>query len=101
MAAQPDVSISVLTSVVLCAWESPLTFLPDAMTHSLPKITFHSNQSLSAKRMESTSGISEGDLIRGTGYNFVGRGGGASQVGTVTREKYLQKTTRPLGLQEQ
>lgn len=53
------------------------------------------------KKAESTSGISEGDLIQGTCYNFVGRDGGASQVGTVTRDKYLQKMTRPLGLQEQ
>jgi len=89
MAAQPDVSISVLTSVVLCAWESPLTFLPDVMTHNLPKITFHSNQSLSAKRMESTSGISEEDLIQGTSYNFVGRDAGASELGAVTKDKYV------------
>lgn len=51
MATQPYVSISVLTSVVLCARESPLTFLPDVMTHSLPQITFHSNPE-SARRME-------------------------------------------------
>lgn len=40
-----------------------------------------------------------GRLIQGTGYNFLGRNGEGKQVVAVTRDKYLQKTTKPLGLE--
>lgn len=39
--------------------------------------------------MESISGISEEDLIQGTSYDFVGRDAGASQLGAVTKDKYV------------
>lgn len=43
------------------------------------------------EKTDNPSGISEGDLIQGTGYSFVAKGGGAKQEGAVLGDKYLQK----------
>ena len=71
----------------LCAGVSP--DLSSWCNDSQPPQNYISFQSESAKRMESTSGIPGEDLIQGTSYNFVGRDAGASQLGAVTKGKYI------------
>lgn len=52
------------------------------------------------EKTQTTSGISEGDFIQGTGYNFVGRDGRGKQVEPVVTDTVLRKMAMLLRQEE-